>query len=216
MAQASAPAAVEPRTAVSGHSDSAKSSPAATKQLVSSKKPSSAPPAVASEPTDTATAVVLPPVNPLDTTPANRDKAMANLRHPMLRATGDTAARGAMPTTDPDRIRVLGEDIQGHLQRAKQFIQQGDIFKARSEFRDMAPVVLVLRQLYAGSPGETRVEQMLRAGVTQSVVACRTSIQDSTTRAKLAPNFRCEQMVPQGMRPQRGGRNSSPQPWNRG
>jgi serine/threonine-protein kinase len=166
-------------------------------------------------PGDTAIAMTLPPVNPVDTTPENREKTMAKFRHPMLRATGDTSAASAMPTTDPDRIRVLGEDIQGHLQRARQFVQQGDIFKARGEFRDMAPVVLVLRQLYAGSPDETRVEQMLRAGVNQTVSACRTAIQDSTTRAKLAANFRCEQLVPQGVRGQRGGRGSSPQPWNR-
>jgi hypothetical protein len=140
---------------------------------------------------------------------------MAKLRHPMLRATGDSASGIGMPATDPDRIRVLGEDIQGHLQRARQFVAQGDIFKARGEFRDMGPVVLVLRQLYAGRPEETKVEQMIRAGVNQSVLACRTAIQDSSARAKLAPNFRCEQLVPQGMRGQRAGRNSSPRPWNR-
>jgi hypothetical protein len=140
---------------------------------------------------------------------------MSALRHPWLRATGDTAARAAMPTSDPDRIRVLSEDIQGHLQRARQFVEQGDIIKARAEFREMGPVVMVLRQLYGGTPAEGRVEQATRAGLNQSLTACRTAVQDSIVRAKLPPNFRCEQLVPQGMRGQRGGRNPSPQPWNR-
>jgi len=184
--------------------------PAPTKQPAEAKQSAPAP-----APTDTASAMAIAPANPVDTTRENRDKTMARLRHPMLRASGDSAAAAAMPTNDPDRIRVMGEDLQGHLQRARQFIAQGDIFKARSEFRDMAPVVLVLRQLYAGNPGEARVEQMIRAGVSQSVQACRTAIQDSTARAKLAPTFRCEQLIPQGMRGQRSGRGSSPQPWNR-
>jgi eukaryotic-like serine/threonine-protein kinase len=156
-----------------------------------------------------------PPMNSADTTPANRDKTMARLRHPMLRATGDSASGATMPSTDPERIRILGEDIQGHLARAMQFIRRGDILKARGEVREMAPVVVVLRQLYGGNPGEARVEQMLRTGEGQSVAACRVAMQDSVSRDKLPPTFRCEQLVPQGMRGQRGGRNPSAEPWNR-
>ena len=198
----------------SGRSATKSSTSVPPKPVVAHKQLVPKPPAAVSDPADSASTAALPPANPADTTRENRDKAMAKLRHTMLRATGDTAASAATPTTDPDRIRVLGEDIQGHLQRAKQFIQQGDIFKARGEFRDMGPVVLVLRQLYAGNPAETRVEQMLRAGMSQSVLACRAAMQDSTARVKLPPNFRCEQLVPQGMRGQRG-RGSSPPLRNR-
>jgi len=136
------------------------------------------------------------------------------MRHTWLRASGDTAAIGAtIPQNDADRVRVLGEDIQGHLRRARDFIQRGEIGKARAEYRDMAPVVNVLRQLYAGTPGQMRVEQSIRAAVGQSLMACRSAMQDSTARGKLPPNFRCEQLIPPGMRGQRGGRNSSP--WDR-
>jgi hypothetical protein len=208
-----------PRSATAPRVDSAKRVTAPAKTLGSSPKTTlvsarSSPPPGA----DTSASLALPappPVNPADTTPANRDKTMSRLRHPMLRASGDSASRTAMPTTDPDRIRVLGEDIQGHLARAMQFIRQGDILKARGEVREMGPVVGVLRQLYGGTPGEARVEQMLRTGVGQSLAACRIAIQDSVSRAKLPPTFRCEQLVPQGMRGQRVGRNLSAQPWNR-
>jgi serine/threonine-protein kinase len=154
-----------------------------------------------------------PPVNPADTTPANRDKAMKNLRHAMLRASGDTATAAAMPATDPERIHVMSEDIQGHMQRVRQFVQQGDIPKARGEIREMGQVIMVLRQLYGGTPAELRVEQALRFGTNQTIAECRAALQDSITHAKLPSTFRCEQLLPLGMRGQRGGR--SPSPWNR-
>ena len=186
------------------------------KTLAADRQPASS--SAAAPPAADTSAVAIPApasVNPSDTTRATRDREMGKLRHTMLRASGDTAARAAMPTTDPERIHVLGEDIQGHLTRMQQYVQQGDIFKARGEVREMGPVVVVLRQLYGGSPAEARVEQMMRAGMNQTLTVCRTAMQDSASHAKFPPTFRCEQLVPQGMRGLRGGRNPSPQPWNR-
>jgi serine/threonine-protein kinase len=153
-----------------------------------------------------------PPAQPSDTTRAGRDRAMANLRHTMLRSTGDTATKSSMPTTDSARIRVMGEDVQGHLFRAREFISQGDVPKARGEIRELGQVVVVLRQLYGGTPGEMRVEQGLRFGMNQTIAACRVALQDSSARARVPATFRCEQLLPQGMRGQRG-RNPSAA-WN--
>jgi len=163
--------------------------------------------------TDSPAAAAPPPAPTTsgDTTAANRARQLARMRHTWLRASGDTAAIGAtMPASDADRIRVLGDDIQGHLQRARDFIQRGEIGQARAEYRDMMPVANVLHQLYAGTPGQMRVEQSIRAAVAQSLMACRSALQDPTARGKFPPNFRCEQLIPPGMRGQRGGRNFSP------
>jgi hypothetical protein len=118
-----------------------------------------------------------------------------------------------MPATDSARIRVMGEDIQGHLFRTREYLRQGDVPRARGEIRELGQVVMVLRQLYGGTPEEVRVEQGLRFGMNQAIATCRLAMQDSSTRAKTPPTFRCESLLPQGMRGQRG-RNPSP-PWNR-
>jgi hypothetical protein len=128
-----------------------------------------------------------------------------------LGATGDTA-KGAVGAgaTDEDRIRVIAGDIQGHLTRAKDFVKQGDIPKARAEYREAVPVVGVLRQLYLGTPAELRVEQMLRQGFVQTMTTCRATVADSTLSPKLPAGFRCEGLMPAGVRAQPRGRGNAP------
>jgi hypothetical protein len=216
-------ASVPPAESLHAKPDSAaasvKTAPASiqapVKRLVSDKQPavSRAAESPSSRAANDSVAILdAPPAQPSDTTRAGRDSTIANLRHTMLRSTGDTAAKSAMPTTDSARIRVMGEDLQGHLLRVRDFIRQGDVPKARGEIRELGQVVVVLRQLYGGTPEELRVEQGLRFGMNQTIATCRTALQDSSTRARVPATFRCEQLLPQGMRGQRGRNPSAP--WN--
>ncbi|MEO7086819.1 MAG: serine/threonine-protein kinase [Gemmatimonadaceae bacterium] len=116
----------------------------------------------------------------------------------------DTDARApAKPvagTTDEDRIRVIAGDVQGHFLRANDFVKAGEVPKARAEYRETVPVVALLRQLYSGSAGEVRVEQMLRQEFIQTMATCRSAVADPAVSPKLPAGFRCEALIPPGVR----------------
>lgn len=118
-----------------------------------------------------------------------------------------------LASNDADRIRVIGGDIQGHMTRAEAFVREGDIPKARSEYRDAVPVLKILRELYFGTPAELQVEQMVRTAAAQSFQSCFQTMSDSAVRARMPPTFRCQSLIPPMMTGQGRGRGGfSPAP----
>ena len=145
---------------------------------------------------------------------------MGQFQHAWLQPNGDSSSARAGPaTSDSDRVRLIGGDIRGHMVRAEAFVRQGDIQKARAEYREAVPVLRVLRQLYFGSPPELEVEQMVRMAARQTELSCYRTLSDSTLRARLPVEFRCDMLIPPVMSGQGRGRGAAlpappePQAW---
>jgi serine/threonine protein kinase len=135
-----------------------------------------------------------------DTMAAMRNRTMGQFQHAWLQPNGDSAiARTGPATSDSDRVRLIGGDIRGHMVRAEAFVRQGDVQKARAEYREAVPVLRVLRQLYFGTPAELEVEQMVRGAARQTELSCYRTLSDSAVRARLPVEFRCDMLIPQMM-----------------
>jgi hypothetical protein len=112
-------------------------------------------------------------------------------------------------------FRVLAEQVNEHFRKALQTIRGGDVPSTRSEFAKAAPIVAQLRQMSAGTPAAAQVEQVVRGSSMQVVKACRDGMADTAARRKFPANFRCELLLPPGLRGQRGARGNPSPPMNR-
>ena len=145
-----------------------------------------------------------------DTMGAARNRTMGQFQHAWLQPNGDSAsARPGPAASDSDRVRLIAGDIRGHMVRAEAFVRRGDVQKARAEYREATPVLRVLRQLYFGTPAELEVEQMVRGAARQTELSCYRTLADSTLRARLPAEFRCDMLIPQVMSGQGRGRGAA-------
>jgi hypothetical protein len=138
--------------------------------------------------------------------------AERGFRHQFLRANGDSGSLAELPpnATDDQRIAILRQDIQAHVGRMNNFLLNSDIPRARGEAREVAPVLRVLHQLYPDAPQTRQIEGFLRIATAKAMAACQTILADSTK--KVPPNFRCEQMFPDGRGRGRGANRPPPAP----
>ena len=151
------------------------------------------------DPTHTPVPKLTAPKHPAeDTMTALRNRLLEQYQHPWLRPNGEPARQRASleEGSDAKRIRVIGGDIQGHMTRAEAFVRQGNIPKARSEYRDAVPVLKILRQLYAGTSSELDVERMVRNAAAQTLQSCFQAMSDSVVRNRMPPTFRCQNLLP--------------------
>jgi eukaryotic-like serine/threonine-protein kinase len=105
-------------------------------------------------------------------------------------------------------FRALAEQANEHFRKALDLVRTGDVAGTRGEFTKAAPIVAELRKLSAGTPSAAQVEQVVRGSSMQVVKACRDAMADTATRRKFPINFRCELVLPPGLRPQRGMRGN--------
>jgi serine/threonine-protein kinase len=158
-------------------------------------------------PSDTAKRVAVPASKP-----AAKDSTPAVPSPPTSAST--TKSAPDLPAR-PRRVaqqefRALAEQVNEHFRKALALIRAGDVGATRGEFTKAAPTIAQLRQLTAGTPGAAQVEQVVRSSSMQVIQACRSGMADTATRRKYPVNFRCELLLPPGMRGQRGLRGAPP------
>jgi hypothetical protein len=110
----------------------------------------------------------------------------------------------AAAQTDADRIRLLGQDIQGHMTRGYDYLVAGNAPRARAEYREVGPIMVALKQLYGTAPQARQIEQSVRLAGGRALATCRTVAAD--TSKHFPANFRCEQLFGPGMRAGANGR----------
>ncbi|MFI5229915.1 MAG: serine/threonine-protein kinase [Gemmatimonadales bacterium] len=186
--------------------DSVKPAPAAPSAVATAATSDSAklavvsPPKAAAPPPKPAPAEVRQAATP-DSTPAaaidptRMRRALSAGPHAWLRANGDSGAPAVLPAnaTDADRIKLVVDEITGHMARAGQYLSQADVPHVRGELRDVQTEVGVMRQIYPQVADSMGLDRRVRQAAMRLFNSCPALIADSTKH--FPPNFKCEQLL---------------------
>ena len=132
--------------------------------------------------------------------------------HGWIRANGDSGAAQALPTnaTDADRVSFLVDEIRGHMIRAGNFLNGGNVQKMRAEVRDAQGDAVMLHTLFPAAADTLHLQQAIRAAAIRLVQACPSLLADPTK--PFPPGFACEQLFPNMNRGRQGGRGQGRPP----
>ncbi|HWH53575.1 MAG TPA: serine/threonine-protein kinase [Gemmatimonadaceae bacterium] len=151
-------------------------------------------------------APVVPQAEPLDTTkpqptatppitPHLPRRGEAPGAHSWLRANGDSGAPAALPPnpTDAQRIKLVTDEIAGHMVRAGQYLSQADVPHLRGELRNVQSEVAVIHQLYPEAVDSINLDWRVRQAAMRLLSACPLVVAD--TSKHFPPNFKCDQLL---------------------
>ena len=114
-------------------------------------------------------------------------------QHSWLRANGDSGAPRALGPDVPvaDRIRAVGEEIEGHIERANQAAGQGEFQRARGDFVAAARELAAVRVVFPSAPAAQQLQRSLAQSVRRAYEDCRNFSADTSS---LGGGFRCESL----------------------
>jgi hypothetical protein len=92
--------------------------------------------------------------------------------------------------------------------RASTLLGRGNVMGVRTEFRDAATQLQLLRKAYPAAADSLRLDMHVRSAGFRLIQECARVVADSSKR--LPPGFTCEQMIPGLGRGGRGGRQNVP------
>jgi serine/threonine-protein kinase len=111
----------------------------------------------------------------------------SELRHPWLRANGDSGAARELDSRSADeRLQALTEEMQGHLQLGNRLTARGDLAGARRAYRDATEEGGIIKLTFGGPQVARKIDFILLSGMRQAFQACQLAHADSTSSAASA------------------------------
>ena len=96
----------------------------------------------------------------------------------------------------PMRIAAIQQEVVGHLTRGRQaVVANGDVAKAREEFRDAAQEVTNLVTVLPNHPAALSMRDSVTKSFRNMVLQCQGAQQRRMLKVA-DPNFRCASLVP--------------------